>query len=610
MAIALNIPSQIEKYLSVAFFPATGNEFTLYIANDTNRLYQWNGAAYIEVSQQDAVNWGSIGGDIINQTDLQLALAGKVDVEAGKGLSTNDYTTAEKNKLAGIEAGAQVNDVDSVNGYIGAVVLSKSDVGLSNVDNTSDLNKPISTATQNALDAKQDDITLTTTGDNGASTLVGSTLNVPNYTLSGLGGVPTSRTLTINGVTQDLSANRTFTISTGITIGSTAIASGVVGRVLFEGAGNVVQESSSLFWDNTNARLGVGTSTPITAVEVKKTGSDSWITASRGTNSFHAGFLFNPSGSWTASNVLWNFGLYANTNDLRYWTYNGSTDTNVLNLFGSTANVGIGTTTDAGFRLDVNGTARVQGNAQFGTSFYWDNTNGRLGIGTSSPTRALDIVKTIASGAIEGIKIEVNHSSSTSAGILDFVHTQFDARFRIQSIAGAGGANPTLSFIVRSTTAMSILQSGNVNIGSTTTDAGFRLDVNGTARVQDSTTIIRAQNAATSLNIQNSTNGAGAETRINLQPNSGTFSVGKTSTGTAVYKIIGANTSYLSNTTGDIAFLNDASTGRILMAAGGASTAQMTLKASGVLNLSSVPTSSAGLSAGDIWNDGGTLKIV
>ena len=33
-------------------------------------------------------------------------LAGKVDTEAGKGLSTNDYTDAEKTKLAGIEAGA------------------------------------------------------------------------------------------------------------------------------------------------------------------------------------------------------------------------------------------------------------------------------------------------------------------------------------------------------------------------------------------------------------------------------------------------------------------------------------------------------------------------
>ena len=33
-------------------------------------------------------------------------LAGKVDVESGKGLSTNDYTTAEKNKLAGVAANA------------------------------------------------------------------------------------------------------------------------------------------------------------------------------------------------------------------------------------------------------------------------------------------------------------------------------------------------------------------------------------------------------------------------------------------------------------------------------------------------------------------------
>lgn len=36
-------------------------------------------------------------------------ISGKVDKVSGKGLSTNDYTTNEKNKLSGIEAGAQVN---------------------------------------------------------------------------------------------------------------------------------------------------------------------------------------------------------------------------------------------------------------------------------------------------------------------------------------------------------------------------------------------------------------------------------------------------------------------------------------------------------------------
>lgn len=47
------------------------------------------------------------------------------------------------------------SSVQSVNGKIGSsVTLVKSDVGLSNVDNTSDVNKPISTATQAALDLK------------------------------------------------------------------------------------------------------------------------------------------------------------------------------------------------------------------------------------------------------------------------------------------------------------------------------------------------------------------------------------------------------------------------------------------------------------------------
>ena len=47
--------------------------------------------------------------------------------------------------------------VTSVAGRTGAVTLMKSDVGLGEVDNTSDEDKPISTATQAALDAKADD---------------------------------------------------------------------------------------------------------------------------------------------------------------------------------------------------------------------------------------------------------------------------------------------------------------------------------------------------------------------------------------------------------------------------------------------------------------------
>lgn len=53
--------------------------------------------------------WGSIAGTLSNQADLQQALDQKVSKETGKGLSTNDYTNADKSKLAGIAPGAEVN---------------------------------------------------------------------------------------------------------------------------------------------------------------------------------------------------------------------------------------------------------------------------------------------------------------------------------------------------------------------------------------------------------------------------------------------------------------------------------------------------------------------
>lgn len=45
---------------------------------------------------------------------IKAALGEKVDVVSGKGLSTNDYTSAEKQKLSGIASGAQANVIESV----------------------------------------------------------------------------------------------------------------------------------------------------------------------------------------------------------------------------------------------------------------------------------------------------------------------------------------------------------------------------------------------------------------------------------------------------------------------------------------------------------------
>lgn len=49
-----------------------------------------------------------------NFTELYNLMVNKVDKEAGKGLSENDYTTTDKTKLAGIAEGAQVNVIEVV----------------------------------------------------------------------------------------------------------------------------------------------------------------------------------------------------------------------------------------------------------------------------------------------------------------------------------------------------------------------------------------------------------------------------------------------------------------------------------------------------------------
>lgn len=62
------------------------------------------------------------------------------------------------------------------------VELTKADVGLSNVDNTSDADKPISTATQTALNGKQSTIT------GGASTITSNNLTANRALISDASG--------------------------------------------------------------------------------------------------------------------------------------------------------------------------------------------------------------------------------------------------------------------------------------------------------------------------------------------------------------------------------------------------------------------------------------
>ena len=90
---------------------------------------------------------------------------------------------------------------------------------------------------------------LTTTGSSGSATLSSNTLNIPTYTLSGLGGVPTSRTLSINGTSYDLTADRSWSVGTVTSVGLSmptafSVASSPVttsGTIAVTGAGLVSQ---------------------------------------------------------------------------------------------------------------------------------------------------------------------------------------------------------------------------------------------------------------------------------------------------------------------------------------------------------------------------------
>ena len=50
-----------------------------------------------------------LGGDYVTRQELADGLKSKVDAEEGKGLSSHDFSSEEKEKLEGIEAGAQKN---------------------------------------------------------------------------------------------------------------------------------------------------------------------------------------------------------------------------------------------------------------------------------------------------------------------------------------------------------------------------------------------------------------------------------------------------------------------------------------------------------------------
>jgi hypothetical protein len=216
-------------------------------------------------------------------------------------------------------------------------------------------------------------------------------IGVSNSTLSTF--VPQSRTLTINGVTYDLSANRSWTVAAGL---SGTIATG---QVAFASATNTISGTNNLFWDAANSRLGIGTSTPATTLNVVAS-SDGNIVRFNGTRNTSVVFLNDAAGrgmlrvfgntaatslagaylectgyeeSWvyvtanqaSANNKLWRFGNLGIQNyfAIQKLLDNGNIGTTPFIIHSSSSNVSIGSTfvSDSGQRLQVQGDAFIKG---------------------------------------------------------------------------------------------------------------------------------------------------------------------------------------------------------------------------------------------------------
>jgi len=424
---------------------------------------------------------------------------------------------------------------------------------------------------------------------------------------------------------------------------------GASGQVAYWSGTNTQTGSNNLFWDNTTGRLGIGTNAPASPLNVIGQGrfqsTELLGAAIRANNEFG----FNTIAQIASRAVFYGFynaGTHSNVSigiggNARIHTaiqaFNNSTNVaSPLSLQYYGGNVIIGDyTADGGQRLQVTGTTLLNGLTTISGSTTAATAIARGANITSTLVAAanndvlvgLDINPTFTLGAFTGVssfglrvqkfsqfleplrilptslstgvfitsandQLDITGNSNTNAwdgAVIKFTNNggkRYDLQLGSSTSNTRIGANAFGVYDFSASSARFVISTNGNTLLGTTTDAGYRLDVNGTGRFSDNLLVSANRNTGTYFQISNTTSGTEAQSYIVLtsDASSGNAQMGKYSTTTTAYKILASKDTYLYNTTtgGDIAILNDFATGAIKFAAGGSSTAHVTIGTTGL----------------------------
>lgn len=262
---------------------------------------------------------------------------------------------------------------------------------------------------------------------------------------------------TVNGTTL-LGSGDLGTI--GVAYGGTGTTTAfTAGSVVFAGASGVYsQDNANLFWDNTNDRLGIGTSSPSYKLTVQSSnaaaGFERTISRRTGdqTNFYRTSIVYNDSASASGPYAAYSSGIYHEHGG-------GFGASGGLTFATNNANAGPITfaTADAErMRID---------------------SSGNVGIGTSSPSFKLDVQGNSSSTATVARVYNGDTSASSNAVYNCATGQGVSAEWYSYSSANWFGTktNHPQIFITNNTERMRITSAGNVGIGTTAPQGLFQV---------------------------------------------------------------------------------------------------------------------------------------